>query len=98
MTYNSFGDYLQSLPPDTIFRIWERKTVFTPYEQEQKFVDQSLFVDSLCTLVRIRDVITLPDGDLLLAVTETDSDDTYVSYCKLSEIALAKSEKDMEDE
>lgn len=97
MTYNSFGDYLQSLPPDTIFRIWERKTVFTPYEQEQQFVDQSLFVDSLCTCVHIKDVIELPDGDLLLA-TYQDNIEGYISYYKLSQIALAKSDKDMEDE
>lgn len=97
MLYKSFNDYLGSMPPDTIFRIWQYKKRFTPYEEDQKFIDQSLFVDTLCTHVLIKDVIELPDGDLLLAVADAEYSDSYVSYYKLSEIVLAKSDKDMED-
>lgn len=98
MTYNSFADYLKSLPPDTIFRLWEYKRMFTPYEQEQKFIDESPYVYDECGYIRILDVITLPDGDLLLATTGAYDDGTYISYYKLSEISLAKSDKDMEEE
>ena len=98
MQYNSFGEYLQSLPPDTIFRLWEYKRMFTPYEQEQKFSDESLYINDKCDYIRILDVITLPDGDLLLATTYAYGDGKYISYYKLSEISLGKSENDMEEE
>ena len=98
MQYNSFGEYLQSLPLNTVFRLWEYKRMFTPYEQAEKFSDESLLVNDECDFIRILDVINLPDGDLFLATTEAWSDDKYISYYKLSEIALAKAEKDMEEE
>lgn len=98
MTYNSFGEYLKSLPPDTVFRLWEYKRMFTPYEQDQKFSDESLLVNDECDHIRILDVINLPDGDLLLATTYAYGDGKYISYYKLSEISLGKSEKDMEEE
>jgi len=98
MQYNSFGEYLQSLPPNTIFRLWEYKRMFTPYEQAEKFSDESLYVNDECDHVRILDVIALPDGDLLLATTYAYGDGKYISYYKLSEISLGKSEKDMEEE
>jgi hypothetical protein len=98
MQYNSFAEYLKSLPPDTIFRLWEYKRMFTPYEQEQKFSDESLLVNDECDHIRILDVITLPDGDLLLATTYAYGDGKYISYYKLSEISLGKNERDMEEE
>jgi hypothetical protein len=98
MQYNSFAEYLQSLPPDTVFHLWEYKRMFTPYEQEQKFSDESLLVNDECDHIRILDVITLPDGDLLLATTYAYGDGKYISYYKLSEISLGKSENDMEEE
>lgn len=98
MQYNSFGEYLQSLPYNIVFRLWEYKRMFTSYEQAEKFSDESLLVNDECDFVRILDVINLPDGDLFLATTEAWGDDKYISYYKLSEIALAKAEKDMEEE
>lgn len=97
MQYNSFGEYLATFPPDTIFRMWEYKRMFTPYEQEEKFSDESLYVNTECEFVYIKDVITLPDGDLLLAVSPVDLNG-YVEYHKLSNISLAKTDKDMEEE
>lgn len=98
MQYNSFSEYLKSLPKNTIFRMWEYKRMFTPYEQKQKFSDESLYVNDECDYVRILDVITLPDGDLLLATTYAYGEGSYISYHKLSEISLGKSDKDMEEE
>lgn len=97
MQYNSFGKYLATFPPDTIFRMWEYKRMFTPYEQEEKFSDESLYVNTECEFIYIKDVITLPDGDLLLAVSPIDLS-AYVEYHKLSNISLAKTDKDMEEE
>lgn len=98
MQYNSFAEYLKSLPPDTIFRLWEYKRMFTPYEQAEKFMDESVYVNTECDHIRILDVINLPDGDLLLATTYAYGDGKYISYYKLSEISLGKSENDMEEE
>jgi hypothetical protein len=98
MQYNSFAEYLKSLPPNTIFRLWQYKRMFTPYEQDEKFIDESQYVNGECDHIRILDVITLPDGDLLLATTYAYGDGKYISYYKLSEISLGKSEKDMEEE
>lgn len=98
MQYNSFSEYLKSLSENTIFRMWEYKRMFTPYEQEQKFSDESLYVNDECDYVRILDVITLPDGDLLLATTYAYGEGSYISYHKLSEISLGKSDEDMEEE
>ena len=92
--YKSFGEYLKTLPPTTVFRLWEKKQIFTPYEWEQKFTDQSLYENDICLYVCISDVIELPDGDLLL-VTYDPALESYLTYYKLSEISLAKS---MEDE
>lgn len=98
MTYNSFGEYLKTLPPDTVFRLWIYKRMFTPYEQDEKFSDESQFVNVECDHVKIRDVINLPDGDLLLATTYAYGDGKCINYYKLSEISLGKSESDIEDE
>ena len=98
MQYNSFAEYLKSLPPDTIFRLWQYKRMFTPYEQEQKFSDESQYVNVECDFVKILGTINLPDGDLLLATTYAYGEGSYISYYKLSEISLSKSEKDMEEE
>lgn len=98
MTYNSFGEYLKSLPPDTVFRLWQYRRMFTPYEQDEKFLDESQFVNTKCDFIKIHDVINLPDGDLLLATTYAYGDGKYISYYKLSEISLGKNENDMEGE
>ena len=98
MTYNSFGEYLKTLPPNTVFRLWQYKRMFTPYEQDEKFMDESQYVNVECDYIRILDVINLPDGDLLLATTYAYGDGKCINYYKLSEISLGKSEHDMEEE
>ena len=95
MTYNSFGEYLKTLPPNTVFRLWQYKRMFTPYEIENKFVDDCPYTSRTGDEVCILDVITLPDGDLLLATKYAYSDGKNISYYKLSEISLSKC---MEDE
>lgn len=97
MEYKSFDEYLKTLPPKTVFRLWERKQIFTPYEWDKKFSDQSTYENDECLHVCISDTIELPDGDLLLITYEPELE-YYLSYYKLSEISLAKSDKDMEAE
>lgn len=97
MNYNSFYDYLKSLPEDTIFRIWQRKFIFTPYEESMAFSDESVYQNEVCEKIRIKDLITLPNNDTLIAACWED-DDSYITYYKLSEIDIAKSDKDMEED
>lgn len=98
MQYKSFSEYLNTLPENTVFRIWEYKKMFTPYEQDEKFLDQSIYENGLAQHVIIDDVIELPDGDLLLAVHDWEYDKAeYTDYYKLSNISIARSDSDMEE-
>lgn len=93
----TFSEYLKSLPPNTIFRLWELKPMFTPYEQEIKSEFQSIYKDETCKKVYIRDAIELPDGDILMAVQDCEIEQEYIEYFKLSQIDLARSERDKEN-
>lgn len=83
---------------DRIYRYWVYKRMFTPEEQAGKYIDQSCFEDDTAQYGYIKEAIELPDGDILLGFQWPDMDHSYIDYHKLSEIALACSELDMEDE
>ena len=72
--------------------------MFTPYEQDEKFSDQSVYEDEFAKRIIIDDVIELPDGDLLLATYDwSDKEASMITYFKLSEIELMKINSDMEE-
>jgi len=91
-------DSLQSFftsAPDRVYRFWVYKNTFTPHEQEMKYSDQSVFEDTCAQFGLIREVIYLPDGDVLLgfvticeSVAEIFEDNRRMAYYKLSEIRL----------
>lgn len=88
-----------------IFRYWIYKKMFTPYEQEEKFIDETIYENEQCSFGRIIEVSPLPDGDVLLAFQVDDNyenginDIDYVTYHKLSEIQLDWCKQDqVEDE
>ena len=88
---DSWGDihtWLSDVGEERIFRIWIFKKMFTPYEQDEKFSDESVYVDDTCKFVMIKELIELPDGDLLIGFQDADSDIEYLEYLKLSEIRL----------
>lgn len=93
----NFTEYLKSLPPNTIFRLWQLKRIFTPFEQDVKDEYQSIYEEEVCKKVHILDAIDLPDGDVLLAIHDIELDDNYIQYYKLSNIDLARSDIDKED-
>lgn len=106
--YHSFEDWMKD-KQDKVFLIWIYKKFFTPYEQDNKFIDESLFVDTKGTAVIIREKIDLPDGGILLGVQDvTDryfdeipqpgDENYYVEYVRLDEIRLAYSERENKDE
>ena len=96
---DSWGDihtWLSDVGEERVFRMWVFKKMFTPYEQDEKFSDESVYVDDTCNLVMIKELIELPDGDLLIGFQDTDSDNLYLEYYKLSEIRLDYCQSDKE--
>lgn len=93
----NFTEYLKSLPPNTIFRFWQLKRIFTPFEQDVKDEYQSIYEEEVCKKVHILDAIDLPDGDVLLAVHDIEQLPNYIEYYKLSNVDLARSDLDKED-
>ena len=88
---DSWGDihtWLSDVGDERVFRMWVFKKMFTPYEQDENFLDDSVYVDDTCKYVMIKELIELPDGDLLIGFQDTDSDNLYLEYYKLSEIRL----------
>lgn len=99
--------FLLDYADTTIFRIYKYKRVFTPYEQDKKYSDESIFENgSYPIYVYIRMAIELPDGDILLKMEETlpvderDTEDDDISkdksfiYEKLSDICIREYERD----
>ena len=81
---------------ERVFRMWVFKKMFTPYEQDEKFSDESVYEDDVCKFVMIKELIELPDGDLLIGFQDADSDNLYLEYYKLSEIRLDYCQSDKE--
>ena len=96
---DSWGDihtWLSDVGEDRVFRLWVFKKMFTPYEQDEKFSDESVYEDDVCKYVMIKELIELPDGDLLIGFQDADSDNLYLEYFKLSEIRLDYRPEDKE--
>lgn len=79
---------------DRVYRYWIYRRMFTPYEQKQCFMDESVYVDTCASKGIIEEAVELPDGDVLLGFRDPD-DDSFehiagnLKYYKLSEIDLA---------
>jgi len=88
---------------DTIFRMQVYKRLFTPYEMDKAFVDETQFEDDWMK-VCICEVYELPDKDILLGVRRIyDAEDWHrfedswiIEYFKLSEIRLSMYPTDMD--
>lgn len=84
-----FETWLLDYGYDRIFRMWKYKKMFTPYEQQKAFFDESRYEDTHAKLVKIKEVAELPDGDLWIGFVEVDEGVAlYTTYAKLSEISL----------
>ena len=42
---------------DTIYRLWKYKKIFTPYEINGRFKDESIYEEDVCTFVKIEEAI-----------------------------------------
>ncbi len=83
---------------DRIYRFVVYKKLFTPYEQEHKFMDESQFEDDHYRFGLIEEVIELGHGEWLIGFREIIDDEVceFVSYFKLSDIQLSYFEKDQD--
>lgn len=98
--YHSFAEFASAHEGD-VFRFLVYRRMFTPYEQDEKFADESEFTDVHYTLGRIVDVIEFKDtGDCMVGFKlcgfgdtneddEWDDEDTIVEYHNLNDIKLS---------
>lgn len=86
---------------DRVYRYWVYKKMFTPYEQDQKFTDETCYECEECSFGCIQEAIELPDGDILLGFVDPADVGTgvegYIIYQKLSEIHINYSPNDQEE-
>ena len=94
-TYDSFIDFIRK-NPNRVFRYWVYKKVFTPFEQEKKFSDESRYEDDYANFGVVREIIPLPESDYLLGIAQVfetledlKEDHAHIDYFRLSEIRLA---------
>ena len=82
---------------DRLYRYLVYKKMFTPYEQQQAFEDESVYEDYHYELCQIAEAIDLGNGDWMLGLRTVDDDGKVygmIRYYKLSEIRLALFEND----
>ena len=80
---------------DRIYRFVVYKKLFTPYEQEQKFSDESQFEDTHYRFGFIEEAIELGHGEWLLGLREIIDGEVYdINYFRLSDIQLSYFEQD----
>lgn len=74
-----------------IFRYVIYRRMFTPYEQEQAFTDESQYEDTHFTFGFIEEAIELGGGEWLLGFRKVYDGEVYdeIEYCRLSEIRLS---------
>ena len=83
---------------DRIYRFVVYKKLFTPYEQDKKFMDESQFEDDHYRFGFIEEVIELGHGEWLIGFREIIDYEVceFISYFKLSDIQLSYFEKDQD--
>lgn len=103
-TYTDFPAFIKA-HKGKIFHYWIYRRVFTPYEQKECFIDESVFEDTHANSGIIMECIPLGNGDFLLGFQPVDDSDLYnitafdfVEYYKLSEIRLRRSIEDNGEE
>ena len=94
-----FETWMLDVGFERTFRMLEYRRVgdWTPLEMEKKWMDQSQYKDNHYTLIRIKEAIELPDGDILIGyidVTDSewdgdfDEDKAVINYRKLSQLEI----------
>ena len=81
---------------ERIFRFVVYKKLFTPYEQDKKFMDESQFEDTHFRFAFIEEAVELGNGEWLLGFREIIDGEicNNIDYYKLSDIQLSYFEID----
>lgn len=82
------------------FRYLVYKRMFTPFEIQQAFMDDSQFESTHYRIGKIEEAVSLDNGELFIGIREIYDDDTeskFLTFYRLSEIRLELIEK-QEDE
>ena len=97
MIQTDLETWLLDFNEEKVFKIYRRKDVFTPYEQDQKFSDESVW-ECVSESARVVEAIELPNKDTLLGFRDIWYDDEHnewklktpalIDYYPLSEIQL----------
>ena len=100
--YGDFETFMHDVGGDRIFQMLIYKKIYTPYEQEQKFRDESIYTDDSYQDIKIKEVIPI-EGDILLGVhclydyDDFDCDKPRIEYHKMSDIELSYNPATEED-
>lgn len=91
--YGDFETFMHDVGEDRVFRMLEYKKIFTPYEQDKKFIDQSVYTDTCYQDVTIEEWTVLEE-DILLGLAylydyeDFENNNPIIHYHKLSDIEL----------
>ena len=92
--HESFEDFAKAYEGQ-ILRYLIYRRMFTPREQEEKYIDESVYEDTHMNTGILREVTRLPDNDYLLGFAVVAEDyaeginlECGIEYVKLSEIRL----------
>ena len=97
MNYSIFGDwetFMHDVGGERIFQMLVYKRMYTPYEQEHKFMDESIYEDSSYTDIIIRETIYI-DSDTILGVQclfdeeDLDIENPKIEYHSIKDILLS---------
>lgn len=58
---------------ERIFRVWKYKRVFTPYEQDKKFIDESVYEDEECMYAWLDEVVEFGNGRVMFGFRDAVS-------------------------
>lgn len=82
---------------ERIFRYLVYKKMFTPYEQEKAFIDESQFESDRYMFGKIEEAIELGSGEWLIGIRNIDDNNQLcnsISFYRLSDIKLEFFEED----
>lgn len=96
-----FETWYRDVGRDRLFRFLVYRRMFTPYETEEKFVDEIEYESAFYSFGRIEEAIDL-GGDWFLGIREVfpdeeENESDTLTYYRLSEIRLAFREEDASD-
>lgn len=90
MIQTDLDTWLLDFNEEKVFMIHRRKTIFTPYEQEKKFLDEEIW-ECVSESARVVEAIELPNKDTLLGFRDIWYEDVRDENNCLIETRLTKS-------